>query len=177
MTKRDFFVLLIKVFGLNALVNGIFSVIPNNMMFGFSNVDIFVVLWTIAVVGIFFGTFWILILKADWLAGLLKLDKGFSDERIELGNLSSADIIKLGIFVIGGLLLIQSIPGLLSHVFWAFKGELVGKEFNEKDKFNFAVSVLNVLAGYLLMTNYDRVSKLFEDKSTEKKDSATNKEY
>jgi hypothetical protein len=168
MTKRGFFVLLIKVFGLNALVAGIFSTIPNNLMVGFSSVDISVILWTIAVVGIFVGICWILVLKADWLAALLKLDKGFSDERIELGNLSSADIMKLGVFVIGGLLLIRSIPDLLSRVFWAFKGELVGTEFNERDKFNFAVSVLNVLGGYLLMTNYDLVSKFFKDKSAEK---------
>jgi hypothetical protein len=73
-------------------------------------------------------------------------------------------LVKIGIFVIGGLLFIKNIPGLLSNVFWAFKGEVAGLEFTEKDKFNLAVSGLNVLLGYLLFTNYEIVASRLNKK-------------
>ena len=74
------------------------------------------------------------------------------------------DIIRIAVFITGGLLLIKSIPGLLSQIFWSFKGEVIGQEFNPRDKFNIVVSGLNVLSGYLLFTNSDRVARLLDKK-------------
>ena len=159
MTKRDFLILMIKLFGLYSAVTTIFSVLPNNVMFSLGQVDIFVIIWIIIVTVIVAGLFWVLTFRADKLVDLLKLEKGFSDDRIELGDIKSEDIIKTGTFVIGGLLIIENIPGLLSQTFWAFRGEVVGFEFTAKDKFNLGVSGLNVLLGYLLFTNYDAVAR------------------
>ena len=116
-------------------------------------------MWLIIATLIAVGLFWVLTFKADKLVDLLKLDKGFTDDRIELGNIKSEDIIKTGIFIIGGLLFIQHVPGLLSNIFWAFKGDIVGMEFNEKDKIALGVNGLNVLLGCLLFTNYDIIAR------------------
>ncbi len=70
----------------------------------------------------------------------MKLGKGFTDDRMELGNIKSSDIIKTGTFIIGGLMIVDNIPSLLSQAFWAFKGDIVGQEFSSKDKFNLTVS-------------------------------------
>lgn len=165
MTKRDFFIVLVKVFGLYSAVTAIFSGLPSNIMFGMrGEIEISVYLWVVAVTVFVAGLFWLLTLKADKLVDLLKLDKGFSDNRIELGNIKSEDIIKLGIFVIGGLLIIKSVPGLLSQIFWSFKGEVIGQEFTAKDRFNLGVSGLNVLLGILLFTNYNIVARQFNKK-------------
>lgn len=165
MTKRDFFILLVKVFGLYSAVTAIFGVLPSNIMFGFGGeIQIEMYIWTVAAVFIVAGLFWLLTLKADSLVDFLKLGKGFSDDRIELGNIKPEDIIKIGVFIIGGLLLIRSVPGLLSQIFWSFKGEVVGREFKPQDKFNMVVSGLNVLFGYLLFTNSDRVARLLNRK-------------
>lgn len=165
MTKRDFFILLVKVFGLYSAVTAIFGVLPNNIMFGMGGeIQIEVYIWTIAVIIIVAGLFWLLTFKADSLVDFLKLSKGFSDDRIELGNIKPVDIIRIAVFITGGLLLIRSIPGLLSQIFWSFKGEVIGQEFNPRDKFNIVVSGLNVLFGYLLFTNSDRVARLLDKK-------------
>ena len=164
MTKRDFLILMIKLFGLSSAVTSIFSVLPNNVMFSFGHIDITVIIWLVVVSIVTVGLFWLLTFKADKLVDLLKLDKGFTDDRIEIGNIKTEDLVKIGIFVIGGLLFIKNIPGLLSNVFWAFKGEVAGLEFTEKDKFNLAVSGLNVLLGYLLFTNYDIVARRLNKK-------------
>jgi hypothetical protein len=165
MTKRDFFILLVKVFGLYSAVTAIFGVLPNNIMFGMGGeIQIEVYIWTIAVIVIVAGLFWLLTFKADSLVDFLKLSKGFSDDRIDLGNIKPVDIIRIAVFITGGLLLIRSIPGLLSQIFWSLKGEVIGQEFSPRDKFNIVVSGLNVLLGYLLFTNSDRVARLLDRK-------------
>src|SRR6187402_507201 len=118
MTKRDFLILMIKLFGLYSAVTTIFSALPNNIAFSLRYMDAFVMMWLIIATLIAVGLFWVLTFKADKLVDLLKLDKGFADDRIELGNIKAVDIIKTGVFIIGGLLILKSIPGLLSQIFW-----------------------------------------------------------
>jgi len=130
--------------------------------------DIFTMIWLIISTLIVAGLFWLLTFKADKLVDLLKLDKGFAEDRIELGNIKAIDIIKTGVFIIGGLMILKSIPALLSQIFWAFKGDIAGQEFTAEDKFNLTVNGLNLLLGYLLFTNYDVVaSKLRGRKDVE----------
>lgn len=98
MTKRDFFIVLVKLFGLYSAVTTIFSGLPNNIMFGMNGeINIQVYIWLFAVTSVVVGLFWLLTFKADKLVDLLKLGKGFSDDRIETGNIKSEDIIKIGL--------------------------------------------------------------------------------
>jgi hypothetical protein len=165
MTKRDFLILMIKLFGLYSAVTTIFSALPNNIAFSLRYIDAFIVAWLIIATLITVGLFWLLTFKADRLVDLLKLDKGFADDRIELGNIKAIDIIKTGVFIIGGLLILKSIPGLLSQIFWAFKGDIAGQEFTAEDKFSLTVNGLNLLLGYLLFTNYDVVARRLRGKT------------
>jgi hypothetical protein len=164
MTKRNFLILMIKLFGLYAAVTSIFSTIPNNIVFSLGHLDAFMIVWILVTLVITVGLFWTLTFKADRLVDLLKLGQGFTDERIELGKIKSEDILKTGTFVIGGLLFIRNVPGLLSNIFWAFRGEIAGLEFTEKDKVNLGVSALNVILGYLLFTNFDVVARRLKGK-------------
>jgi hypothetical protein len=164
MTKRDFFVLIVKLFGLYSVVTTIFSTLPNNIMFSFEYFDIGIAIWIAVVFIVTVGIFWILTFKADKLVDFLKLDKGFSDNRVELGSIKSEDIIETGAILIGGLVFVRNVPGLLSNIFWAFKGGIIGVEFTAKDKVNLGISGLNVLVGYLLFTNYDVVTRFLKKK-------------
>src|SRR6201991_1210130 len=56
--------------------------------------------------------------------------------RIELDNIRSEDTLKTGTFIIGGLLFIKSVPGLLSNIFRAFKGDIAGIEFSDRENMN-----------------------------------------
>ena len=167
MTKKDLFVLLLKIFGLYSVVISLFSALPYNLMFALNGVDLMSIVWVTVSIAVVLGLFLILIFKANKIVERLKLDSGFEEERIDLGNLKSTDIIKIGTFVIGGFLITDNVPGFLSHTFWSFKKEVTGMEFTVRDKFDWAVSGLNLLAGYLLLTNYAFVAKLFKDKNDE----------
>jgi len=167
MTKRDFFILIIKIFGLLSIVTSLFSVIPSNIFFALMDIDVFSLAWIVVAILVVIGLFVFLVFKADKVVGLLKLDKGFDDERIDLENLNSADIVKIGTFIIGGLLILENIPGFLSHTFFAFKGSVVGQVYDMKDKFYWAVSGFNILLGFLLVTNYSFIARLLRTKNKE----------
>ena len=162
MTKRDFFILVIKLFGLFSLVTSLFSVFPNNISFALMYIDAFSLAWLAVAVFVVIGLFVLLVLRPDKVVSLLRLDKGFDDDRIDLGNLKSSDILKLGIFIIGGLLMLDNIPPFLSHTLFAFKGDVSGKVYDTEDKFRWALNAINLLLGYLLVTNYSSVSKLLK---------------
>lgn len=159
MTKRDFFIVTIKLFGLFSLVTSVFSVIPSNISFALMDIDIVSILWIMIAAAAIGGLFVLLVFKADKVVHALRLDRGFDDNRIELGSLKSADIIKIGTFMIGGLLILNNIPGFLSHSLFAFKGRNIGVEYTMQDKFDWAVSAINLVVGYLLLVNYDFVAK------------------
>ena len=168
MTKRDFFILIIKLFGLLSIVTSLFSVLPSNIFFALMDIDAFSLTWIIVAVLIVLGLFVLLVFKSDKVVELLKLDKGFDDDRIELGNLNSADVVKIGTFIIGGLLILDNIPAFLSHTLFAFKGSVVGQTYDTTDKFYWAVSGLNLMLGYFLITNYDFVARLLRTTKKEK---------
>jgi membrane-anchored glycerophosphoryl diester phosphodiesterase (GDPDase) len=167
MTKRDFFILVIKLFGLMSILTSLFSVIPGNISFALTDIEAFSLIWIAFTILVVIGLFVILVFKADKIVGLLKLDKGFDDEKIELGSLNSSDIVKIGAFIIGGLLILDNIPGFLSHTYFAFKGSVSGQFYDTTDKFYLAVNGINIFLGYLLMTNYSFVERLLGTKSKE----------
>lgn len=164
MTKRDFFVLMIKLFGLFSVVSSIFTILPSNIAFALTDVTTFSVIWIIAAVLILLGLFVLLIFYSGKIVSLLRLEKGFEDDRIELNNLKPSDIIKIGTFIVGSLLLLHNLPQFLSHTLFAFKGGVAGQALNFKSKFDWTVSGLNMILGYLLVTNYAAVARLLQYK-------------
>ena len=164
MTKRDFFILIIKLFGLFSIITSLFSVLPGNISFALMDIDLFSVSWILVVMVIIIGLFVLLIFKSDKVVEFLKLDKGFDDERIEIGNLNTDSIVNLAVIIIGGLLILDNIPEFLSHTLYAFKGDIIGINYDTMDKFNWTVNGINLLLGFLLLTNYNTVSKVLRIK-------------
>ena len=160
MTKRDFFILLIKTFGLFSVVTSLFSVLPSNISYAIMDLDAVSIIWVLVSVIIVIGLFVLLVFKSDKVVSLLRLDKGFDDDRIDLGNLNSKGILKLAIIIIAGLLILDNVPGFLSHAFFALKADVNGMNYESTDNFWWAVSGINLIIGFLLLTNYNGVSKL-----------------
>src|SRR5690554_4793951 len=101
MTKRDFFILLIKVFGLFTLITSVFSGIPSSVTLALMGVDFVSILWIMLAATAVGGLFVVLVFKADRVVQVLRLDRGFDDDRIELGNLKPADVVRIAAFIFG----------------------------------------------------------------------------
>lgn len=166
MTKRDFFKLMIKLFGLYSGLMTLFTVIPNNIanllfQFNFSSL-LFITILILVVVSFFL----LLIFKTDFIIDKLKLDKGFDDEKIQFENLTNDSIVKFAVFLIGGFLIINHFPNFLNYSFQIFKIELQNTElgYGNVNYFNWIISAINILIGYLLITNYKAVAAFFDKK-------------
>ena len=103
MTKRDFFIVIVKLFGLFSLVSSLFSGLPTNISWALMDLDVTMAFWIIITFIVIVGLFVLLVFKSDNVVTLLRLDRGFDDDRIELGNLDSKNIVKVAVIIIGGL--------------------------------------------------------------------------
>ena len=168
MTKRDFFRILIKVFGLYSLILTVFYFFPANISYVTFEIRPINFLWVFIAVLIPILIYILLIRKADVIIDALKIDKGFDSENIELGNFNSEKLIYLALIIIGAFLIIDNLSIFLQYTYLAFKKEVTarGLNFMEEmnfgdsiDYFNWAFSGMNIILGYIILTNYVRITK------------------
>jgi hypothetical protein len=153
MTKRDFFRIIIKLFGLYFFIQIIFSVFPSQTYIYFSTIDnsdkIVVIIYSLFVLFISLGILYFLIKNPDKIINFLRLDKNFDTETIDIKNIASSNLIVLGLLIMGGLLILENITYLFSNVFYKFKNNLNNTEDN--NGMNLMITSLNIILGILLI--------------------------
>ncbi|MBR9845782.1 MAG: hypothetical protein GYB35_06570 [Algicola sp.] len=117
--------------------------------------------------------FVLLIRKTDLIIDLFKLDKGFDDEQIMFENFDGVKIIQLALLIIGIYLIIYYLPEFLQYAFLAFKKEVTPQGIDSfvysnidttVDYFNWAISGMNLIVGYVILSNYHRLAKWLNKK-------------
>ena len=101
MTKKDFFRIIIKLFGLYWLISSFFSMGQIAYFATTSNSNWFGLIYSVVVLFVLIFLFFALIFKADTIIDKLKLDKGFDEDRIEFQNFNVENILILAIVIIG----------------------------------------------------------------------------
>lgn len=165
MTKRDFFRVLIKLFGLYYFVQIVFGFFPSQLHIFFSAIDnsekIIVIIYSLFVTVISLAILYFLIKNPDKIINLLGLDKNFDTEIIDVKNVSRNNLLILGIFVIGGLLIVENITYLSSYIFYEFRNKTRNLTI-EKNNINLLISLLNVVTGILLIMYRKKISEKFD---------------
>lgn len=166
MSKRDFFRVIIKLFCLYSLVVSAFQFFPSVLQYS----RLAPGLWS----GVFiFGTASLIVLlyvfvvrKTDLIVDWLKLDRGFDDEKIEIGNFDSIKMLSFASILIGGFLIVDYLPSFLYQAFEAFRnlvepGDTVLFNYMDSDAryFDFGIAIMNLLLGYLLITNHRNMAQ------------------
>lgn len=166
MTKRDFFRLIIKLFGLYSGLMTLFTVIPSNISNLLFQFNVTLLLFIIVMILLVLSFFLFLIFNTDFIIDKLKLDKGFDEEKIQFENLTNDSIVKFAVFIIGGFLIINHFPSFLNYSFHIFKVKVQNSELGyvEVNYFNWIISAINILIGYFLITNYKAVAAFFDKK-------------
>lgn len=162
MTKRDFFRLILKVFGLYSLVLSLFSFIPQNISnFYFMKDEVLILLAIIASFFLLIALFIILLYKTDFIIDKLKLTKSFDEDHIIIGNLTTESLYKFSIILIGGFMITSSFPNLLMDLINEFKLRISNHPISNHNSDNFWIGVkfLNLLIGYILVTNCKSIAK------------------
>lgn len=167
MTKRDFFRILIKIFALFSATVSLYTIIPFTFGNALYNSEPMIYVAEIISLILIIALLTAIIFGADRIINLLKLDKGFDEERIDFGNLKEISILKLAIIVIAGILIIDNFPIFINQLFLAFKEQVSRKSidgvldiiaYEQFNYFHFAISAMSLLIGYLLITHYPNVA-------------------
>jgi len=167
MLVKDFFRLIIKLFGLYALIMSVFSILPYSGSFfaqGVMGAEFWIIVVVIFVLMILL--FMLLMYSTDNIVDKLDLDRGFINPTIDLGKLDDQTIIKTGCIHIGGFLIVDNLGSFLANIYLLFRQNEIDEPVRKNDILS-ATIALRLLIGYLLITNYDRVSLWLVVKKTE----------
>ena len=168
MLNRDFFRILIKIIGLYFFIQVIFSVLPSQISFLGFDTDfsrkIKTLIYIFLIILLSIGILYFLIRFPDKIIDLFRLDKGFDSNKISITNFNSINILTIGIFIIGGFLIIENITSLITSLYYEFKNSnnpMFPK--NENNIFTLGFSAINIILGYILIIYRKNIAKYFEN--------------
>lgn len=171
MLIKTFWKILIKIIGLWILF-GCISVVPqffSTLSFtnGNLNIQSLLLIWLMlfASIIVYILVIRLFLFKTDWIIEKLKLDKNFTEERIDL-NIQSSTVLTIAIIIIGGLILIECLPSFCSRLFDFFQQKSLLKEYHDTSWLIYYF--LKIIIGYLLLTNGKNLTKYIERNSSEK---------
>ncbi|NQZ45412.1 MAG: hypothetical protein HRT65_13970 [Flavobacteriaceae bacterium] len=174
MTKRDFFRTVLKLFGLYSVILTVFNFIPANIAYVTYRFEPVAILWITAAMILAVGLYVFLIRKTDKIINWLKVDTGFDDDRIEIGNFNAMGIVKFALILIGGFLVIDYLPSFLHYSYLAFKKEVSPNGLNMLESlgndgqvlyFEWTIAIMNLVLGIVLLTNYKRIANWIEKRN------------
>jgi len=161
MKKKDFFTIIVKLFGLYLFVTTLFNIIPSSLQYWASESEWFFRLIPLAAIFLAVSLVTLFLFYAHIVTTFLKLDKGFEDEEINFGSLDAEKILHLGLIIVGGLMFLDNLPLLLTNGYLALKDSVqttfdaTGTPFGTQLDYAYLWSSgLSVLSGYLILTNY-----------------------
>jgi|GEM_PF-5080514 len=164
MTKKDFFITVVKLFGLYMLVTFGLMILPYIASMFLSYVDGTSVIVTMTILTFAGGVAGVFIFGARSFVHVLKLDKGFDDDHVEFGSLRGVGLIQVAVFIVGGLLLINSLSDAIVIILRILDMLSRHLEFPDELKYYLIGHVIQIGIAFLLMTNYDVVARWFARK-------------
>lgn len=171
MSKRDFFVVIIKLFGLYAIITSLFFVLPSSISFLFYEEGIYAFVGIFGTAILLSGLYILLIQGAPWLVRTLKLEEGYDDDRICFDKLDEQQVFRIGIFIIGGYLFVENLVGFVNLLYHNLKSDTPGYSGYSADLFNLTFNGVSIFVGYLLVRNMNWLAqKLTAWKITEEED-------
>ncbi len=105
---------------------------------------------------------WLLIFKSDWLIKVLKLENNFTEEHLNL-DIKSVDVLRISIILIGGLIIIDSLPALCLRLFTFLNQKYLFKDYPNSGWLIFCF--IKIIIGYLLFTNNKIIAVYIDKKS------------
>ncbi len=182
MTKRDFLILMLRLFALLFFIDFLFNAVPTFLQYTFLEWDAFM---DPGMIGLFLGgviLFLFLLLKAPLVVDRLKLDKGYDEEkRMDLEKAGEDKLMQLALIIIGFWLLIDPINQLLTELIRSFY-YVVGLKsdawFNHENYAGFWNTAgwklveqgLRAMVGFLILNNSEWLSKKLRKKETDREE-------
>jgi hypothetical protein len=107
------------------------------------------------------------VFRTTWIIDKLHLDKGFTEERIDL-NIKLSTVLTIAVIVIGGFMFIDSLPQFCEQTFLFFQQKSIFRENPSSASIIF--HLIKTIIGYLLMTNSKLVVAFIDKQSGKQND-------
>ena len=167
MSPRSFWIILLKLVGVWILFSGL-TVIPNSFaqyypgyslihfqddweVFALAVITMLVYLWVV----------YVLVFTPEEVINKLKLDKGFSEERLDF-NMHRSVVVTIAIIILGGLMVIDSVPVFFRQLFLFYESQTESKMGPPANPTWLFVYLCKILIGYLLVVNNRGVVNFIE---------------
>ena len=170
MTYKDLFRIAIRLFALASILYSLFTAIPQLFYYVISDAGFLILGFAVTLLAISI-IFYFLILKSDSIIEMLRLTKGLDDDKVSLTAISTKNLLEIGIIIVGCTAFIGAFPDFLIECFTWFSQRIRDDNsglfsFLEPRRDTYiAENFLEVLIGYLLITNFDKVAKFIAPKS------------
>jgi hypothetical protein len=171
MTIRTFWTIFIKILGI-WLVLDCLTVVPqffSTILFTKSDTDMLTTLmWLGAMLVTFVFYFLVLrifVFKTNWIIDKLNLDKNFTEEKIDL-NISSQTVLRIATLIVGGFILVESLPSLCKELFSFYQQKSIMREYPSTGWIIY--HFIKSLIGYLLLTNSKTIVEFINKQTKEK---------
>ncbi len=163
MTKRDFFNILIKLFGLYSIVKLLFTYFPSTLSFLIHTPDWTSIIGLLAALLLIVSLNVLLIFKSKTIIKWLKLDKNFDDDRLSVSDMDVDKLLTLGLIIIGGLLFINNIGAIISQILGAVQMSARQMHNNNEifslfSNLNIIAQIINVVIGYFLVVYSHKIA-------------------
>ena len=171
MSKRDLFRLVIKLAGMYFLfVMVLPSLVSSFSFLTMNGSNSTSMLAFIIGVLILVGIFVLMVFGPDLIINFFRLDKGFDTEDVDLKKYKLNDIVLLAVILLGGTLIINNLPNLLSNLLFAFKSMVQQNIYQHLDKqsnIKIVVNILFILIGYLMISKRAFLVRLLTPKKAD----------
>lgn len=174
MSKRDLFRIIIRIYAIYSLIIGILYIVPQNIgamsyeiQSGMGGYSVLVLILSVAFV---IGLTMLLNRKADTIINWFKLDQGYDTNEVQLSQFNTEFIFTIASVIIGGFLIIDYAPSLILQTYNAFKLTQQYGNLNDSFKTEWALSVVRIFVGYLLIKFAPKMHLLVHGKKATAKD-------
>ena len=161
MTNKDFFRLMIKLFGLYQFLLLIFTSLPSNLQLLFNDFFSISSIITLILITLFIlAVYYVFVKKPDLIIDFFKLDKGFDNNEIEVSNLNSDTILQIGMVLIGGFLIVDNFSYFISSFITYFKISYMSENLESLKIFeSLILGGANLIIGFCLIIYRKQIAK------------------
>ncbi len=165
MATRTLLLIIVKVLGLFflrdalPLIGQAFSLIA--MMNSSGELDFGYLLFSLIPILIYAGVAFVLLFNTGWVLEILKLEQGLENE-VDV-RINQPPILQMAVLVVGGLMLLTTIPGLLRQLYLHFQYATSSSQrlldiTGRPDVTLLFVSAAQIIIGLLLLNNHRSVA-------------------
>ena len=164
MTNRDFFRLMIKLFGLYQFLLLIFTFLPSNLQLIFNDFFSMSSIISIVLITLFIiAVYYVFVKNPDLIINFFKLDRGFDKNEITVSNLNSDTILQIGIVLIGGFLIVDNLGYFISSFITYFKISYMKENFESLKNFEALIlGGVNLISGFCLIIYRKQIAGKFQ---------------